>query len=237
LKKQLKDIQFFADEELEGKSKPVEVKIKDVSACPRYSCRVIEGVKVGPSPDWLKNRLQASGVRSINNVVDVTNFVMLEIGQPLHAFDCDLLEEKSINVRFAKEKEPLVTLDEQTIELTENDLLICDGDAPIALGGVMGGLSTEVTDRTENVLLEAAYFDPVTIRKTSKRTGIRSESSYRFERGVDPNNVRFALDRAAYLIAELAGGRVSESTTDIYPSPIETEKVNLSARKVEIYLE
>lgn len=233
LKKQLKDIQFSAGEELEGKSKAVEVKIKDVSACPRYSCRVIENVKIGPSPDWLKNRLQASGVRSINNVVDVTNFVMLEIGQPLHAFDYDLLEEKSINVRFAKEKEPLVTLDEQKIELTDNDLLICDGDTPVALGGVMGGLSTEVTDRTENILLEAAYFNPVTIRKTSKRTGIRSESSYRFERGVDPNNVRFALDRAAYLIARLAGGRMPESTTDVYPSPIETKKVNLSVRKVE----
>ncbi len=233
LKKPLKDIQFSSGEEPEGSSKPVEVRIKDVSACPRYSCRVVEDVRAGPSPDWLKNRLQACGVRSINNIVDVTNFVMLETGQPLHAFDHDLLKEKSINVRFAEDKEPFVTLDGQKMELTENDLLICDGNTPVALGGVMGGLSTEVTGRTENILLEAAYFDPVTIRKTSKRTGIRSESSYRFERGVDPNNVRFALDRATYLIAKLAGGRISGSTTDVYPSPVETKKISLSVKKVE----
>lgn len=233
LKKQLKPIQPLSGKEPEGKIHPPKVEIKDAPACPRYSCRIIENVKIKPSPDWLKARLQTCGVRSINNVVDVTNFVMLETGQPLHAFDYDLLEEKSINVRFAKEKETLITLDKQEIKLSGSDLLICAGDTPVALGGVMGGASTEVSDKTATILLESAYFNPVNIRKTSKRTGIRSESSYRFERGVDPDNVRFVLDRASYLISELADGKISETATDVYPLPIKPQKISLSVKKVE----
>ena len=232
LGKKLKSAEFCVDESSTGTSKLVKININDPSGCPRYTCRVIEDVQIGPSPDWLKNRLQASGIRSINNVVDITNFVLLEFGQPLHAFDYDLLEEKSINVRFAKKEELLTILDGQERKLTKNDLVICDGDVPIALGGVMGGLNTEVSEKTRNVLLESAYFDPVTIRKTSKRTGFKSESSYRFERGVDPNNVVFALDRAAFLIVELTGGKLAKAAIDVYPSPIEPKEVNLSVSKV-----
>ncbi|MGI9534027.1 MAG: phenylalanine--tRNA ligase subunit beta, partial [Thermodesulfobacteriota bacterium] len=202
------------------------------SGCPRYTCRVIEDVSIEPSPEWLKNRLELSGIRSINNVVDITNFVLLELGQPLHAFDYDLLEDKKINIRFAKDRELLKILDGQERKLTSKDLLICDADKPVALGGVMGGLNTEVNEKTKNVLLESAYFDPVTIRKTSKRTGLKSDSSYRFERGVDPNNVVNALDRAAYLISEIAGGKPAKTAIDVYPSPVRPEEINVSVNKI-----
>jgi len=205
-----------------------KVELLDPGKCPRYSCRVIQNVKIGPSPSWLKTKLESSGIRSINNVVDVTNFVLLELGQPLHAFDYDLLEEKKIVVRAAEDGEIIKTLDDVERKLTKNDLLICDGKRPVALAGVMGGANTEVSQKTVNVLLESAYFDPVTIRKTSKATGLRSESSYRFERGVDPNAVVKALDRAAELIRELAEGEMAAGVIDEYPTPIKPIEVKLS---------
>ena len=212
------------------------VELLDPEKCPRYSCRVIKNVKIGPSPDWLKRRLEASDIRSINNVVDITNFVLLEFGQPLHAFDYDLLEDNKIVVRAANDGEVIKTLDDIERKLTTDDLLICDGKRPVALAGVMGGANTEVSENTTNILLESAYFDPVTVRRTSKATGLRSESSYRFERGVDPNAVVTALDRAAELIRELGGGEVATSRIDQYPEPIEPNEVKMSLDRANRFL-
>ncbi len=228
LGKTVKHPNLNVTEEGEDINNSTKVELLDPEKCPRYSCRVIKNVKIGPSPSWLKTKLESCGIRSINNVVDVTNFVLLELGQPLHTFDYDLLEEKKIIVRAAKDGEIIKTLDEVERKLTENDLLICDGKRPIALAGVMGGSNTEVSQQTKNVLLESAYFDPITIRKTSKATGLRSESSYRFERGVDPNKVVNALNRAAELIRELAEGEMAAGAIDEYPTPIKPRHVKLS---------
>ncbi|HSC35320.1 MAG TPA: phenylalanine--tRNA ligase subunit beta [Thermodesulfobacteriota bacterium] len=213
-----------------------EVELLDREKCPRYSCRVIKNVNIGPSPMWLKSRLEASGVRSINNVVDVTNYVLLELGQPLHAFDYDLIEGRKIIVRAAGEGEVITTLDSVERKLSPEDLLICDGKRPVALAGVMGGANTEVSDGTKNILLESAYFDPSAIRKTSRKTGLKSESSYRFERGVDPNGITKALDRAADLIRELSGGQVAKGSIDEYPATIEPSLVRLSLNRVNSIL-
>ena len=212
------------------------VRILDPEGCPRYSCRVIKGVAIGPSPAWLVARLEAAGIRSINNVVDVTNYVLLELGQPLHAFDYDLLEgggQKGVEivVRAASDGEKITTLDGVERTLTEEDLLICSGSRPVALAGVMGGADTEVSEGTANVLLESAYFNPVRVRRTSRRTNLRSESSYRFERGVDPEGVIRALDRAAGLISELAGGEVAKGRVDVYPEPIKRKEVVLNVER------
>ena len=212
------------------------VELEDSEKCPRYSCRVIKNVKIGPSPDWLKRRLEASDIRSINNVVDVTNYVLLEFGQPLHAFDYDLLEDNKIVVRAATDGEIIKTLDDVERKLTTDDLLICDGKRPVALAGVMGGANTEVSQTTQNVLLESAYFDPITVRRTSKATGLRSESSYRFERGVDPNAVVKALDRAAELIRDLGDGEIATGRIDQYPDPIEPTEVTISLNRANKFL-
>lgn len=208
------------------------VKVHDSVRCPRYSCRVITGLRVGPSPKWLKTKLEACGIRSINNVVDVTNFVLLELGQPLHAFDYDLLEGRKIVVRTAEDGERITTLDGVERTLAAEDLLICDGQKPVALAGVMGGADTEVSERTVSILLESAYFSPDAVRKTSRRTGLGSESSYRFERGVDPNGVVYALDRAAALIRKLAGGELAAGAIDVYPEKIEHATVSLSRKRL-----
>lgn len=213
-------------------SRLARVEVLDTKACPRYSCRVIQNVTIGPSPEWLQKRIEASGIRSINNIVDITNYVLLEQGQPLHAFDYDLLSDHKIIVRNAKQNEIITTLDGVERKLSTEDLVICDGKGPVALAGVMGGADSEVHTGTKNILLESAYFDPLKVRKTSKRTGLKSESSYRFERGVDPNNVTNALDRAAALISEIAGGKIANGIIDIYPEPINSKQVNLSVNKV-----
>lgn len=223
-------------EEGENISNLAKVELLDPEKCPRYSCRVIKNVKIGPSPDWLKRRIEASDIRSINNVVDITNFVLLELGQPLHAFDYDLLEDNKIVVRAAENGETITTLDEVERKLSSEDLLICDGKRPVALAGVMGGANSEVSEKTTNILLESAYFDPVTVRKTSKATGLRSESSYRFERGIDPNRVTTALNRAAELIRELAGGEIATDLIDEYPSTIEPAEVSISLDKANKFL-
>jgi phenylalanyl-tRNA synthetase beta chain len=207
---ELKYPDFGVPESNEDINRLVKVELLDSQKCPRYTCRVINNVSIGPSPAWLKTRLESSGVRSINNVVDVTNYVLLELGQPLHAFDCDLIEERKIVVRAAGAGEIIKTLDGIERKLTPEDLLICDGKRPVALAGVMGGANTEVSEGTKNILLESAYFDPSAVRKTSRKTGLKSESSYRFERGGDPNGVTRALDRAAALIVELSGGQAAK---------------------------
>ena len=182
--------------------------------CSRYTARVIQDIKVKPSPDWLVKRLEASGMRSINNVVDATNYVMLETGQPLHAFDASKISGKSIVLRKAKQNENFVPLDGIARKLTEEDLLICDASKPIALAGIMGGQNSEVDEKTQSLILEAAYFDPSGVRKTSKRLGLSSDSSRRFERGVDPHATLSVLHRVCDLILELAGGTATADWID-----------------------
>lgn len=207
------------------------VTIEDADLCPRYAARLIENIKIGPSPDWLVRRLEAVGMRSINNVVDITNFVMMELGQPLHAFDFSHLREGRIVVRRAEDGDQFTTLDGQVRALTASDLVICDGVGPVALAGVMGGENSEVCQDTTSILLESAYFNPTTIRRTSKRLGLHTESSHRFERGTDVDAVVFALDRAAALIAELAGGEISQGIIDVYPVEIPRRHIVISAAR------
>jgi phenylalanyl-tRNA synthetase beta chain len=227
---ELKYPEFRLLEEGEDIDKLASVDVLDPEGCPRYSCRVITDLKSAPSPDWLKTRLENSGFRSINNVVDITNFVLLESGQPLHAFDYDLIEGKKIIVRSANDGEVIQTLDGQEINLANGDVIISDASKPIALAGVMGGAGTEVSGATKNILLESAFFNPVRVRRTSKRTNLKSESSYRFERQVDINGVVKALDRASELMRELAGGTISRGPVDVYPSPVGRREIKLSAK-------
>jgi len=207
------------------------VTIEDADACPRYAARLIRGVKIGPSPEWMVRRLEAVGQRSINNVVDVTNYVLMELGHPLHAFDFSLLRGGKIVVRRAGEGENFTTLDSQERTLKSSDLAICDAGGPVALAGIMGGENSEIRDETTDILLESAYFNPSTIRRTSKRLGMHTESSHRFERGADIDMVPVALDRAAALIAEVAGGAVAPGVIDIYPQPLEKRRLNISDRR------
>ncbi len=223
---------FSVKEQGESISGRVAVEVEDPEACPRYCCRLVEGVRIGPSPAWLQERLEYCGIRSVNNVVDVTNFVLLEQGQPLHAFDYDKLDQGRVSVRKARDGEMIETLDGVERKLLGEDLLICSGDRPVALAGVMGGADTEIGDTTSSVLLESAYFSPVGIRKTSKRTGLKSESSSRFERGIDINNVSFALDRAAELISRLSGGTIAGGVIDVYPDPVSPREISLSVDRV-----
>lgn len=192
----------------------LKVKIEDTVNSPRYASRVIENVKVGPSPEWLQKRLTLAGIRPVNNVVDITNYVFLEMGQPLHAFDYNRINGQQIIVRRAVQGEKFVTLDNKERDLTTDMLMICDTQKPIAIAGVMGGLDSEVVDNTTTVALESAYFNPISIRKTSKKLGLATDASKRFERQADPNRVPVALDRAAALIAEIAGGSVCSGMID-----------------------
>jgi len=210
----------------------INVTILNPESCPRYVARYLEDVHVAPSPRWLVKKLEAVGLRTINNVVDVTNYVMMETGQPLHAFDYDLLEDRKIVVRHAKANEQFTTLDGKTHQLTENSLLICDGKKPVALAGIMGGLNSEISKATTRVLLESAYFDPNNIRRTSKILGISTDSSQRFERGVDPEGQIYAINRAAELIAKLAGAKIASGYIDRYPRPISQKSVQLRIDRV-----
>lgn len=221
----------------EGKHRAEElasVEIADFSGCPRYVARLIEGIKIGASPFWIQARLKACGQRPINNIVDVTNYVMIEMGQPLHAFDLNVLANRKIVVRRAREGEIFTTLDGSDRKMTPADLMICDGRESVAVAGVMGGLHSEVTGNTKDVLLESACFNPGSIRATSKRLGLSTEASYRFERGVDPDLQLRACTRAITLMAELAGGAVAQGAIDIKtdipaPAPVlaRDKRVNL----------
>ncbi|HUA65236.1 MAG TPA: phenylalanine--tRNA ligase subunit beta [Alphaproteobacteria bacterium] len=219
----------------------VSVRIEDPALCPRYTARVIRGVRVGPSPDWLRQALEKSGIRSINNVVDVTNYVLLETGQPLHAFDYHLIargpdDKPAIVVRRAKESEKFKTLDGMERALTSHMLLIADEQKGIALAGIMGGANSEIKEDTKDVLIESAYFSPVNIRRTSKALGLRSESSYRFERGADIGICDWASRRAAQLILETAGGELASGVMDICPEPITPKEVELHFQKTTAVL-
>ncbi|MFQ5737075.1 MAG: phenylalanine--tRNA ligase subunit beta [Thermodesulfobacteriota bacterium] len=205
----------------------VSVSIEQGCPCRRYAARVIKGVKVGPSPESVRRRLEAHGIRSINNVVDATNYVLLELGQPLHAFDLDRLGGARIDVRCAAEGEKITTIDGKERALDTSMLVIADADGPVALAGVMGGKHSEVGETTTDVLLESAWFEPSSVRRTSRKAALSSDSSYRFERGVDINGVTGALDAAAAMIKELAGGDVARGMIDIYPEELKTSAVKL----------
>ena len=208
------------------------VTILDQDLCPRYVARMIEGVKIGPSPQWVSSRLEKVGIRSISNVVDVTNYVMMEYGQPLHAFDFAFLEEGRIVVRRAKDGEEFVTLDGVKRPLDGEMLMICDGVKPVAIAGVMGGLNSEIKDDTTTVLLESAYFDPAGNRRTSRKLGLETEAAYRFGRGIDYGGCVSAANRAAQLIQEWAGGRVVEGVVDAYPAPIRPKPIRLRTKRI-----
>ncbi len=201
------------------------VEIEDPEGCPRYTARILKGVKIGPSPDWMKRRLELSGVRAINNIVDITNYVMLECGQPLHAFDQKLLEEGRIVVRRVRAGEKMATLDGIDRPLAPSMLVIADAKRPVAVAGVMGGAGSEIHDDTQTVLLESAFFKPQDIRATSKKLGLVTESSYRFERGVDIGRTEWASRRAAMLMAELSGATCARGVIDAFPRPRPERKV------------
>ncbi|HYP22633.1 MAG TPA: phenylalanine--tRNA ligase subunit beta [Actinomycetota bacterium] len=206
---------------------PVTVRIEDAEGCPRFVARYLTGVKVGPSPQWMASRLVAAGVRPVSNVVDVTNYVMMELGHPLHAYDAAKVADGLIVVRRAAPGESLTTLDGVDRTLVPDDLVIAGRDGVLGIAGVMGGATSEVSDETTDVILECAYFDHVTISYTSRRYGLRTEASARFERGADPEAPPFAAARAARLMAELAGARVSAAVVDEYPAPVERPSITL----------
>ncbi len=214
----------------------ISVSIQDSTGCPRYAARFISACKIAPSPNWLANRLNAVGVRSINNVVDITNLVMIELGHPLHAFDYAEIAAGQIIVRRANEGEIFRSLDAQERTLLTTDLIICDKEKAIALAGIMGGENSEITDKTTDILLESAFFNPPTIRRTSKRLGLHTESSHRFERGADLEMVPKALDRAASLIAQLADGAVANGQVDNFPTPKPEVSINFRPEKANAML-
>ncbi|MCS7054133.1 MAG: phenylalanine--tRNA ligase subunit beta [Ignavibacterium sp.] len=208
------------------------VEVEDINNCPRYSAKVILNVEVKESPSWLQQKLKAVGLRPINNIVDVTNFVLYEIGQPLHAFDLDLLNDKKIVVRIISKNTEFVTLDSKKRELPAGTLMICDSQREVAIAGIMGGENSEINFNTKNILIESAYFNPSKIRRTSKLLQLQTDSSYRFERGTDPNITKFAAERAAQLIAEIAGGKVLKGTIDVYPKKISPKEIILRFSKL-----
>ena len=212
------------------------VTIEALDLCPRYAARVIQGVKIAPSPAWLQRRLEAIGIGTINNIVDITNYVLMEYGHPLHAFDYHQLTENRIVVRRAKPGEKLKTIDAEEQELTPDMLVIADAENPVALAGVMGGFDSEITDQTVDVLLESAYFHPPNIRKTSKTLGMHTEASHRFERGADPEGVIPALNRAAHLITEIAGGEICSGIVDVYPGKREAINIKLRPERANFVL-
>ncbi|GAW29269.1 MULTISPECIES: phenylalanine--tRNA ligase subunit beta [unclassified Carboxydocella] len=219
-----------------GAAEQVQVDIVAADLCKRYTATVIREVKLGPSPLWLQNRLQAAGVRPINNVVDITNYVMLELGQPLHAFDYDTLQGQRIVVRRAAEGEELTTLDGQERTLSNDDLVIADSQRAVALAGVMGGLDTEVTAATSHILLESAWFAGATVRRTSRKLGLRSEASLRFEKGLDPELAPLAARRAAHLLERLAGGQVAAGMVDVQVEKWQAPVIRLKTQRVNSYL-
>ncbi|ERJ59236.1 phenylalanine--tRNA ligase subunit beta [Sphingobacterium paucimobilis] len=209
------------------------IEVKNTEACPRYSGVRISGVKVGASPDWLKEKLNTIGIRSINNIVDITNYVLHDLGQPLHAFDAAKIEGDKVVVRLANEGEPFITLDGVERKLSSEDLIIADAAKPMCIAGVFGGEYSGVSESTTDIFLESAYFNSVYVRKTAKRHGLKTDSSFRFERGTDPNITVFALYRAALLIQEIAGGVVSSAVSDNYPSPIAPFAFDVDCKNVQ----
>jgi len=206
-----------------------EVTVLDSNGCPRYTAGLVDQVKIGPSPFWMRYRLHASGIRSINNVVDITNYVLMELGQPLHAFDYHRLGDRKIVVKRAENGQTFTTLDEQTRNLDDQTLMICDGKGAVAIAGIMGGLNSEITEDSAAVLVESAYFNPTMIRRSSKKLSLSTEASYRFERGIDIEGTDLALKRSLELIKQLAGGNIARGIIDCYPKPWSSPQITLRA--------
>ncbi|MCA0131816.1 phenylalanine--tRNA ligase subunit beta [Winogradskyella alexanderae] len=220
---------------VDARSLKIDVEVKDKEKCPRYCGVTISGVKVEPSPSWLQHKLKSIGLSPINNIVDITNYVLHELGQPLHAFDAQKIAGNKVEVKTCKAGTKFTTLDENVRELHEEDLMICDAEKPMCIAGVFGGIDSGVTENTKDIFLESAYFNPVSIRKTAKRHGLNTDASFRFERGIDPNITEYALKRAALLITDIAGGEISSDISDSYPVKIKDFEVRLSfdnARKL-----
>ncbi|WP_074409957.1 MULTISPECIES: phenylalanine--tRNA ligase subunit beta [Aquimarina] len=213
---------------VENRLNKIDIEVKNNEMAPRYCGVTISDIKVAESPAWLQHRLKAIGITPKNNVVDVTNYVLHELGQPLHAFDAHYIEGNKIEVKTVDAGTKFTTLDEVERELHQEDLMICDAVKPLCIAGVFGGVNSGVTERTTSIFLESAYFDPISIRKTAKRHGLNTDASFRFERGIDPNITEYALKRAALLIQELAGGNISSEIMDLYPKKIEDFQVILS---------
>ena len=211
----------------------IPVEILNPEACHRYSGVTITGIKVKESPEWLQNKLKVIGLTPINNMVDITNFVLFETGQPLHAFDAEAITSGKVTVRTLPSGTKMKTLDEQERTLDENDLTICNDTEPMCIGGVFGGIDSGVKESTKNIFLESAWFDPVYIRKTARRHGLNTDASFRFERGTDPNGVIYALKRAALLMKEIGGGTISSEIVDVYPKPAEGFPVTISYANVK----
>ncbi|HVV55152.1 MAG TPA: phenylalanine--tRNA ligase subunit beta [Mucilaginibacter sp.] len=218
---------------IDNHDRTIAVTVENSEACPRYSSLAITGIEVKESPGWLKKRLAVIGIRSINNVVDVTNYVLHGIGQPLHAFDADEIAGGKVIVKTCPEGTPFTTLDGVERKLSAEDLMICNADKPMCIAGVFGGIGSGVKETTKNVFLESAYFNPVWVRKTSKRHGLKTDASFRFERGTDPDMTVFALKLAALLIKEVAGGTVSSEVSDIYPAPVKPFAVDITYRNAD----
>lgn len=217
---------------IDKKNAGIDLQVENAEACPRYTGLTIRGITIKESPDWLKNKLLVIGLRPINNVVDITNFVLHETGHPMHAFDASMITGDKVIVRTLPEKTPFVTLDEEKRELSANDLMICNADGGMCIAGVFGGLDSGVAETTKDLFLEVAYFNPTWVRKTARRHGLSTDSSFRFERGADPNDSIYVLKRAALLIKEVAGGEIEGEIRDFYPNPIEKPSVELSLEKV-----
>lgn len=212
----------------EDSKKKIDVVVEDATACPRYSGITISGVSVAESPEWLKKRLLSIGLKPINNIVDATNFVLHELGQPLHAFDADKIPGGKVLVKTVPAGTKFTTLDGVERSLTADDLMICSTAEPLCIAGIFGGIRSGVSNETQTIFLESAYFSPASIRRSSKHHGLKTDASFRFERGTDPNITVYALQRAALLIMEVAGGKISSGLVDVYPSPIEEKKIALS---------
>jgi phenylalanyl-tRNA synthetase beta chain len=229
LKQKIKEPEIKTSSSFEGSdiNNYISVEIQNAQGCNRYCGSLVKGVTVKESPDWLKNYLTSVGLRPINNIVDITNYVMMECGQPLHAFDYDLIGSKKIIVKNSGSTKKFTTLDGKQRELNENILLICDANGPVALAGIMGGANSEITNKTTNVFIESAYFDPVLTRKSSKFLGLQTDSSYRFERGIDIERTAWACKRAADLMASLCGGTIVSGIIDNYPAPKQQQSVSL----------
>ncbi len=224
-------------EETPPASNVIDIDVEDAEACPRYTAMVIEGVKVGPSPDFIASRLVAHGMRPVNNIVDITNYILLELGQPMHAFDLSKIRGRVIRVRTDRKNETITTIDKTEIEFEGNTaLVIADAQGPVAVGGIMGGQETAVSETTTRVLLESAFFDPLVIRRASKALGLSSDSSYRFERGVDIDCVRVALVKAAAMILDVAGGRATGGVIDIYPVKFTPPDIEFNVKKASASL-
>ena len=225
-KLEIENWKLMEDKKLKAKDF-ITVKVKDKKACPRYMARVITDVKVKSSPKWIQDRLNVCGLRPINNIVDIANYVMLETGQPLHAFDGEKLAGKKIIVRFAEEGEKITTLDEEKYDLDKNILVIADAKSPLAIAGIKGGKIPEIDEKTKIIVLESANFNSRVIRRESKRIDLKTDASWRFEHGIDPNLTEFAIARASHLIQEVAGGKVAQGLIDFYPKKVLPKKIKL----------